>query len=142
MLPCSSVCLLPCWLNGVFSTLLTGYCLELSMCLTGLFLPLELASPSCHGFHIWCHLICTLRWLGGSWSLVAVVPPAHWVVSEALAFLAHWDLNGNTSLFPVNKVLALILQCINISIYHIKKVSFPPLIGKGLGFCHNRFHHL
>lgn len=77
--------LLPsCWLNGVFSALLTGYCLELSMCLTGLFLPLESASPSRHGFHIGCHLICTLRWLGGSWSLVAAVPPAHWVSQR------HW----------------------------------------------------
>lgn len=52
-------------------------------------------------------------------------------VSEALAFLVHWDLTGNPSLFPVSKVLALALQCMNISIYHSKKVSFPPLIEKG-----------
>lgn len=65
-----------------------------------------------------------------------------WVISEALGFLAHWDLNGNTSLFPANKVLALVLKCINISIYHIKKVSFSPLIGKGLGFYHKCFRHL
>lgn len=70
------------------------------------------------------------------------VPSTLWVVSEALGFLAHWDLNGNTSLFPANKVLALVLKCVNVSIYHIKKVSFPPLIGKGLGFYHKCFRHL